>query len=357
MRPIARARVVAPRCGPAAGWASLSWRRAAARWRRTRSRRGSRRSDGSDAEYGRTHGPARAALGRADAMPVRSSRLERDSRRQRGSRIDPLRAERERLPLASRHSRRDREDGGELDGGTRTSAARSDCRSPSRRRPRSRRDLRDGSGERPARTIARSRGDEASDLKAARSCSTRPGSVPQILRSRPRRRRWRDHEERPAREDAAGASDGDQDAEPDDPVTPTAAAAPLTVQQPPFVTRPKSATRTAEPTCAGATALSRSRPRSGGRVDEAAASRSRERARQAATTDARAANRMPAAQRARIRRAEAVDRRADAIAEQGGEAEHGQKGQESPATLPHVVSSGDSASGLHSRSRHGTAVA
>jgi nucleoid-associated protein YgaU len=103
--------------------------------------------------------------------------------------------------------------------------------------------------------------------------------------------------------------------------------------------------------------LSRSRPRSGGRVDEAAASRSRERARQAATTDARAANRMPAAQRARIRRAEAVDRRADAIAEQGGEAEHGQKGQESPATLPHVVSSGDSASGLHSRSRHGTAVA
>ena len=38
-------------------------------------------------------------------------------------------------------------------------------------------------------------------------------------------------------------------------VTPTAAAAPLTVQQPPFVTRPKRATRSAEPTWAGAIAL------------------------------------------------------------------------------------------------------
>ena len=38
-------------------------------------------------------------------------------------------------------------------------------------------------------------------------------------------------------------------------VTPTAAAAPLTVQQPPFVTRPKSATRSADPTWAGAIAL------------------------------------------------------------------------------------------------------
>ena len=38
-------------------------------------------------------------------------------------------------------------------------------------------------------------------------------------------------------------------------VTPTAAAAPPTVQQPPFVTRPNSATRTADPTCAGAIAL------------------------------------------------------------------------------------------------------
>ena len=38
-------------------------------------------------------------------------------------------------------------------------------------------------------------------------------------------------------------------------VTPTAAAAPLTVQQPPLVTRPNSATRSAEPTWAGAIAL------------------------------------------------------------------------------------------------------
>ncbi len=38
-------------------------------------------------------------------------------------------------------------------------------------------------------------------------------------------------------------------------VTPTAAAAPLTVQQPPLVTRPNSATRRADPTWAGAMAL------------------------------------------------------------------------------------------------------
>ncbi len=99
-------------------------------------------------------------------------------------------------------------------------------------------------------TIARSRGEERSDLNATRVCSSRTGS-----------------EKRRAPTAAATApptiapitSSGQRGSTPlalpaamrapsqAVRVTPTAAAAPPTVQQPPLVTRPKSATRSADP--------------------------------------------------------------------------------------------------------------
>ena len=107
-------------------------------------------------------------------------------------------------------------------------------------------------------TVARSRGDDASDLNEVRSCSTAgrerkparsddataaPPTIPPITRSGQRGRTP------PALPTAMSAPSHTTR------VTPTAAAAPPTVQQPPFVTRLKSATRSAEPTWAGARAL------------------------------------------------------------------------------------------------------
>ena len=151
-------------------------------------------------------------------------------------------------------------------------------------------------------TIARSRGEAASDRNAARSCSIRTGSDI-------RREKMPTAQAPPTI--AAIANSGQSGRTPPalpiainapsqtTRVTPTAAAAPLTVQQPPFVTRPKSATRSAEPTWAGAIALTPhpTAYRADG-VDERQrrAARAECRPPRQSAADARPAKAMPAAQ-------------------------------------------------------------
>ena len=144
-----------------------------------------------------------------------------------------------------------------------------------------------------------------------------------------------DHEERPEREDAAGAADGDQYAEPDDSRDPDrccgAADGPATAVRDPAEERYAHG-RTDVRGCDGVEAA----------ADRVAGRRVDERQRRAARAERGAPGERATDARAREQDAggpeepwicgtEAVDRRADAVAEKGGgEAEDGQKGQGEP---------------------------